>query len=113
MIDLQIPLLQTPIHLLAPNLLTSIPSKLLLHIINIIPSISVILIGQFTQILHLPTGHLEYRVVHGIIHGIREPLPFAVFQLLLLDQQEEIDPGGPQMAVVVPLEPVAVVVLDL
>ena len=61
----------------------------------------------------MPTRHLHYTVVEGIINCIREPSAFVVLKAFLLDLEEKVHPGCLQVTVVVTDYAVAVVLFDL
>jgi hypothetical protein len=102
-------LLEAGVFLLGPYFLAGLPPELLFHVVDVVASVGVVLVGYFGEVFDFSAGHFEDGVEDGVVDGVGEPLTLFVLEVLLANKEEEVDPGAPEVAVVVPFETVAAV----
>ena len=107
------PLFDAPVLLLGVDIIIGLLAHPYRQIIHVLARKSIVLIKYLAQILHLAATHLEDGIKHGVIDCIVKPPAAAILQIVLLDQEEEIDPAGAKVAVEMGFLAVLVVLFDL
>lgn len=86
---------------------------LFLNVVDVVAGVGVVFVGDFVQILYFSARHLEDRIKYGVVDSVGKPLASTVFKGIFRDEQEEIYPSCSEVAVVVSLEPIAVILFGL